>query len=600
MDVLSKAAVAEITKLVEDEAVVLRLEISRRDVEHDFNIPCGTGDQIHEQMDPKIAKVVEDGMVVLRMEICQRDNEILKLKDSIDILSNELKAVDGGQDRGSILLTDDDLQGSDDAHNASNGNMLEEEFPHTDQRKVSTPEVQIKSEPAEEEIGEARDALVQQGAEQTRFERESGTWQASSMYNAAGLGPPDYLGLAEGTQAGLVVPAGGGSASRGGPSAAVQQNPAAREPLGFSYYRNNYNPVRWRNIKSLMFKRGFACLYCGKNFTRRAHLERHKLIHTGEKPYGCEVCGRRFNQKSSVKEHMKIHQKGKPYKNPNLNATSLARYSSLGSFGEGSMSAGFNGMPWQSIDPHWARMNPSFEPMKPKKCFVCHFCCKVFERSGHLERHVRIHTGEKPYGCQICGRFFNQKGSLKLHLKTHRTEHISDPVYDVSHGEPAVTVKLEPETDDDPPPANAHEHIADDANFLWTSIIEESGRSLSPLASSYSAHAASAVSHMVKDWLGPGGGPATETGGGGGYGSPGKDVPLVKGKDDVEMMLQEQYAAMDTSQEGATTFEVPDLNDLEEGCSADVDKQNGFICLSCGTSYECWNNFESHQCKDPN
>ena len=33
MDVLSKAAVAEITKLVEDESVVLRLEISQRDGE---------------------------------------------------------------------------------------------------------------------------------------------------------------------------------------------------------------------------------------------------------------------------------------------------------------------------------------------------------------------------------------------------------------------------------------------------------------------------------------------------------------------------------------------------------------------------------------
>uniref|UniRef100_A0A8C5BJL9 C2H2-type domain-containing protein n=1 Tax=Gadus morhua TaxID=8049 RepID=A0A8C5BJL9_GADMO len=103
---------------------------------------------------------------------------------------------------------------------------------------------------------------------------------------------------------------------------------------------------------------------------------------------------------------------------PSDNATSLTRYSSPGSFGETGMSANFNCMPWQ---PHWARRNPSFEPAKPKKCFVCPFCCKVFERSGHLERHVRIHTGEKPYGCQICGRFFNQKGSLKIHLKTHRT-----------------------------------------------------------------------------------------------------------------------------------------------------------------------------------
>ena len=101
---------------------------------------------------------------------------------------------------------------------------------------------------------------------------------------------------------------------------------------------------------------------------------------------------------------------------------------------------------------------------------------------------------------------------------------------------------------------------------------------------------------MVKDWLGPGSGPASEPGG---HGSQDKEVPLVKGKDDMELMLQEQYTGMDPSQEGASPFEVPDLNALEEGCSADVDKQNGFICLTCGTSYECWSNFESHQCKDP-
>ncbi|XP_061652530.1 zinc finger protein 239-like isoform X2 [Phyllopteryx taeniolatus] len=59
---------------------------------------------------------------------------------------------------------------------------------------------------------------------------------------------------------------------------------------------------------------------------------------------------------------------------------------------------------------------------KRKRAFWCAVCGKGFQCSSHLSIHHRTHTGEKPYGCLQCGKRFTQQSSLRVHQRTHSGE----------------------------------------------------------------------------------------------------------------------------------------------------------------------------------
>ncbi|GJJ06702.1 hypothetical protein Clacol_000897 [Clathrus columnatus] len=68
----------------------------------------------------------------------------------------------------------------------------------------------------------------------------------------------------------------------------------------------------------------------------------------------------------------------------------------------------------------------------PAKTFACRGygeCRMVFSRSEHLARHVRKHTGERPFACH-CGKQFSRLDNLRQHAQT---VHADKQFYDIDH-----------------------------------------------------------------------------------------------------------------------------------------------------------------------
>ena len=57
-----------------------------------------------------------------------------------------------------------------------------------------------------------------------------------------------------------------------------------------------------------------------------------------------------------------------------------------------------------------------------EKPYPCLFCPKRFSRRSHQTMHLRVHTGERPFPCTLCAKRFMQKSDLVRHMRTHTGE----------------------------------------------------------------------------------------------------------------------------------------------------------------------------------
>ncbi|XP_039189362.1 zinc finger protein 397-like [Crotalus tigris] len=143
-------------------------------------------------------------------------------------------------------------------------------------------------------------------------------------------------------------------------------------------------------------ERPYSCDRCGKSFTVSWVLTRHYRVHAKKEQLGCLECGKSFAQKSQLLNHQKVHVGEKPF-----------RWAQPGeAFGGRALTVKRQG-------------GSCSGEAKP---FGCPDCEKSFNTSSQLDRHHRVHTGERPFTCSECGKSFRQWQILMVHKRIHTGE----------------------------------------------------------------------------------------------------------------------------------------------------------------------------------
>ncbi|XP_035807665.2 zinc finger protein 875-like isoform X2 [Amphiprion ocellaris] len=120
--------------------------------------------------------------------------------------------------------------------------------------------------------------------------------------------------------------------------------------------------MKFHSLRNSAAKR-FGCLQCGKSFRCFSQLEIHQRSHTGEKPFRCTLCGKRYAQKGHLYTHQRTHTGEKPYRCPICGKGFIQKC---------------------TLDMH-QRTHTGEKP------FVCIKCGKGFTKNCNLKKHLAVH-----------------------------------------------------------------------------------------------------------------------------------------------------------------------------------------------------------------
>ncbi|XP_051553208.1 ras-responsive element-binding protein 1-like isoform X1 [Myxocyprinus asiaticus] len=170
-----------------------------------------------------------------------------------------------------------------------------------------------------------------------------------------------------------------------------------------------------------------SCSICLKALSSASSLDRHMLVHSGERPYKCVICSQTFTTNGNMHRHIKIHEKdanGIPTPSPSpinkRRRLSTKRKPSVEDEGE------------QADEPPNKKemlMQKAEEPCSVKseeELLHCPICFKTFICKYGLESHMETHP-DTTLRCNICCITFRTHRALLRHNTIIHKQLPTDP-----------------------------------------------------------------------------------------------------------------------------------------------------------------------------